>query len=156
MLRAIDIGGKTLKKVLFVCIHNSGRSQMAEAFANRLGAGVIEAQSAGTAPADAINPIVVQAMHEIGYDMEGQYPKLMTNEMLDMADLVVTMGCGVNLDSAEQDGAVCPVVLVESENWNLEDPKDKSIADVRKIRDQVKTKVEELVEKLKTEVQQHE
>ncbi|MCL6628356.1 MAG: arsenate reductase ArsC [Armatimonadetes bacterium] len=152
----MNIGGKRVKKVLFVCIHNSGRSQMAEAFANRLGAGVIEAHSAGTAPADAINPDVVKAMQEIGYDMEGQYPKLMTNEMLDMADLVVTMGCGVNLDSAEQGGAVCPVVLVESEDWGLEDPRDKPIAEVRKIRDQVKTKVEELLEMLKTEVQQDE
>lgn len=141
-----------MRRVLFVCIHNSGRSQMAEAFANRLGAGILEAQSAGTAPADAINPVVVKAMQEIGYDMERQYPKLMTNEMLDTADLVVTMGCGVDLDSARQNGAVCPVVLVESENWNLEDPTGKPIAEIRKIRDQVKTKVEQLVERLKAEV----
>lgn len=129
---------------------------MAEAFANRLGAGVIEAQSAGTAPADAIDPVVVEAMREIGYDMEGQYPKLMTVEMLDTADLVVTMGCGVNLDITGENGAVCPVVLVESENWDLEDPKDKPIGEIRTIRDRVKTKVEELVEKLKTEAQQYE
>lgn len=133
-----------MKKILFVCIHNSGRSQMAEAFAKKLGAGVIEAESAGTAPGGELNPTVVQAMEEIGYDMSGHYPKMMTDEMVDTADLVVTMGCGVNLDDLEE-GTTCPVVLAPSEDWGLEDPKGKPIEKVREIRNEIKSRVEELI-----------
>ena len=75
-----------MKKIIFVCVHNSGRSQMAEAFVNRLGKGVVEAESAGAQPAEGLNPTVVQAMQEIGYDMAGHYPKIMTLEMMDSAD----------------------------------------------------------------------
>ena len=117
---------------------------MAEAFARRLGEGVIEAESAGTLPADGLNPTVVQAMQEIGYDMGGHYPKLMTNEMVDTADLVVTMGCGVDLESDEQAGT-CPAVFVPSEDWGLEDPKGKPIEKVREIRDEIERRVKELV-----------
>ncbi len=133
-----------MKKVLFVCIHNSGRSQMAEAFAKRLGDGVIVAQSAGTLPADSLNPTVLQAMDEIGYDMSAHYPKIMTDEMADSADLVITMGCGVSLEDAAE-GAVCPVILVPSEDWALDDPKGQPIEEVRAIRDEIKSRVEELV-----------
>lgn len=137
-----------MKRVVFVCIHNSGRSQMAEAFAKRLGQGVIEAESAGTAPTDTVNPVAIQAMEEIGYDMSGHYPKLMTSEMVDTADLVVTMGCGVNLDEAAESG-VCPAVFVASEDWGLEDPKGQPMEKVRAIRDEIRARVEELVQRLK-------
>ncbi|MHB0913184.1 MAG: arsenate reductase ArsC [Armatimonadota bacterium] len=128
-----------MKKVLFVCIHNSGRSQMAEAFAKRLGAGVLEVESAGTAPTDSVNPQAVEVMEEVGYDMSGHYPKIMTSEMAGSADLVVTMGCGV----------ACPVVSAPSEDWGLEDPKGQPVEKVREIRDRIKEKVEELVERMR-------
>lgn len=126
-----------MKRVLFVCTHNSGRSQMAEAFAARLGKGKLEAQSAGTEPADDLNPIVVQAMNEIGYDMAGQRPKLMTLEMVEWADLVITMGCGV-------DSATCPATFVPSENWALADPHGAPIEKVREIRNEIERRVREL------------
>ena len=117
---------------------------MAEAFAKKLGKGVIEAESAGTMPGGELNPQAVAAMEEIGYDMSGHHSKLMTPEMVDTADLVVTMGCGVNLDEAAE-GGVCPAVFVPSEDWGLEDPKGKPIEKARQIRDQIKSRVEELI-----------
>ena len=137
-----------MKKVIFVCIHNSGRSQMAEAFANKLGDGRILAQSAGTAPGGTLNPQAIAAMEEIGYDMSSHYPKIMTPEMVESADKVITMGCGVNLDDIDHGGAVCPAVFVESEDWGLEDPKGQPIEKVREIRDQIKVRVEKLIEEM--------
>ena len=137
-----------MKKVIFVCIHNSGRSQMAEAFAKKLGEGRIIAESAGTEPGGSLNPQAVAAMEEIGYDMSGHYPKVMTSDMVDSSDKVITMGCGVNLDDIDHGGAVCPAVFVESEDWGLEDPKGQPIEKVREIRDQIRQKVERLVEEL--------
>lgn len=137
-----------MKRVLFVCTHNSGRSQMAEAFALKLGEGKILAESAGTQPTDSLNPQAVEAMNEIGYDMAGHHPKLMTQEMLDSADKVITMGCGVNLDDMDSESAVCPAVFVESEDWGLEDPKGQPVEKVREIRDQVKLRVERLIAEL--------
>jgi len=139
-----------MKRVLFVCIHNSGRSQMAEAFAKKLGDGKIVAESAGTAPGGTLNPQAVAAMEEIGYDMSSHFPKVMTSEMVESADKVVTMGCGVNLDDIEHEGAVCPAMFVESEDWGLEDPKDQSIDKVREIRDLIKARVERLIEDMTT------
>ncbi|MCE5322534.1 arsenate reductase ArsC [bacterium] len=139
-----------MKKALFVCIHNSGRSQMAEAFAKKLGDGRIIAESAGTAPSGTLNPQAVAAMEEIGYDMSGHYPKVMTPEMVESADKVITMGCGVNLNDVEHGGAVCPAVFVESEDWGLEDPNGQPIEKVRAIRDQVKTRVEKLIDEMTT------
>lgn len=133
-----------MKKVIFVCIHNSGRSQMAEAFAKRLGNGVIDAESAGTLPGDALNPDAVRAMEEIGYDMSSHYPKVMTPKMVETADLVVTMGCGVSLDDAAE-AAACPALSIPSEDWGLEDPKGQPLEKVREIRDQIKARVEELI-----------
>jgi len=130
-----------MKKVVFVCVHNSGRSQMAEAFANRLGKGLIEAQSAGTKPSDGLNPTVVQAMEEIGYDMSGHHPKMLTMEMANSADMLITMGCGV-----QDEGATCPVA---DEDWALDDPHGQPIEKVREIRDQVKVRVEALIARLK-------
>lgn len=137
-----------LKKIVFVCIHNSGRSQMAEAFAKKLGAGRIIAESAGTAPGGSLNPQAVAVMEEIGYDLSVHYPKVMTPKMVESADKVITMGCGVDLDDIEHGGIVCPAVFVESEDWGLEDPKGQPIEKVRDIRDQIKTRVEKLIEEM--------
>ncbi len=139
-----------MKKVIFVCIHNSGRSQMAEAFAQKLGAGRIIAESAGTEPGDGLNQQAVAVMEEIGYDMSSHSPKVMTSEMVESADKVITMGCGVNLDDIDHGGAVCPAVFVESEDWGLEDPKGQPIEKVREIRDLIKARVEKLIEEMTT------
>jgi arsenate reductase (thioredoxin) len=115
---------------------------MAQAFAKRLGKGFIEAESAGTQPADGINPIVRQAMAEIGYDMADQHPKVMTFDMMTSADRVVTMGCDVTSE------ATCPATFTPSEDWGLDDPKNKPIEKVREIRDQIKARVETLIGEL--------
>lgn len=127
-----------MKKVIFVCIHNSGRSQMAEAFARRLGEGVLAAESAGTEPGTSLNAAAVAAMEEIGYDMSSHHPKVMTPEMVASADRIITMGCGV-------DAGTCPAVFVPSEDWGLDDPKDQPIEKVRLIRDEIKFRVENLI-----------
>jgi protein-tyrosine-phosphatase len=103
---------------------------MAEAFAKRLGSGEISAESAGTAPSEGLNPVVVKAMEEIGYDMGGHSPKMLTEEMIESADRIITMGCGV-------ESATCPAVFVPSEDWGLDDPKNEPIEKVREIRDQI-------------------
>ena len=121
---------------------------MAEAFAKKLGEGRIIAESAGTEPGGSLNPQAVAAMEEIGYDMSGHYPKVMTPDMVDSSDKVITMGCGVNLNDVDHGGAVCPAVFVESDDWGLEDPKGQPIEKVREIRDQIRQKVERLVEEL--------
>ena len=139
-----------MKKVIFVCIHNSGRSQMAEAFAQKLGTGRIIAESAGTEPGDGFYQQAVAVMEEIGYDMSSHSPKVMTSEMVESADKVITMGCGVNLDDIDHGGAVCPAVFVESEDWGLEDPKGQPIEKVREIRDLIKARVEKLIEEMTT------
>ena len=117
---------------------------MAEAFAKKLGEGKIIAQSAGTEPGDSLNPQAIAAMEEIGYDVSSHYPKVMTPEMVDSADRIVTMGCGV-------DAATCPAVFVPSEDWGLEDPKGQPIEKVRQIRDQIKTRVEKLIDEMTAE-----
>jgi len=122
-----------MKTILFVCVHNSGRSQMAEAFFNQRAKGRVLALSAGTDPADALEPTVVEAMREMGTDMSGQRPKALTIEMLEQADRVVTMGCGVE--------GVCPASFVETEDWGLEDPKGKPLEQVRGIRDEIRKRV---------------
>jgi len=127
-------------KILFVCVHNAGRSQMAEAFFNQMARGKAEALSAGTKPADKVNPVVVRAMREAGLDISGQKPKLLTLEMLESADRVITMGCGAD--------EVCPASFVRTEDWELEDPEGKSISQVRRIRDDVKARVERLAKEL--------
>jgi protein-tyrosine-phosphatase len=137
----MNYGGTVLKKVVFVCVHNSGRSQMAEAFTAKLGAGKVIAESAGTEPGKGLNPQAVAAMQEIGYDMSGHYPKVMTLEMVESADRIITMGCGV-------DAGTCPATFVPSEDWGLEDPKDKPIEKVREIRDQIEARVKKLIDEL--------
>ena len=124
--------------VLFVCVENAGRSQMAEAFANRHG---LNASSAGTVPSAKVNPIVAEAMKEKGIDLSSNKPKMLTNDMINRAGLVVTMGCSVE--------EVCPRPMLarmqkKLVDWDLPDPKGKSIADVRRIRDEIERRVKEL------------
>lgn len=128
-------------RVLFVCVHNSGRSQMAEAFARKIGEGCIEVESAGTEPAGELNPVVVEAMREIGFDMSGHHPKLLTPEMVGSVDRIITMGCGV-------EAGVCPAAFLPTEDWGLDDPAGKPIEEVRKIRDEIRARVEELVREM--------
>ncbi len=128
-----------MKTVLFVCVGNSGRSQMAEAFFNQAAGSKARAISAGTKPAGAVDPNTVAVMREVGIDISAARPKALTMEMLDQASRVVTMGCGVE--------GVCPASLVETEDWQLEDPKGKPIEEVRRIRDEIRAKVMKLLEK---------
>jgi protein-tyrosine-phosphatase len=125
-------------RVLFVCVENAGRSQMAEAFANRKG---FQASSAGTQPAVSVNPAVVEAMAEKAFNFSFKKPKMLTIEMIDEADLVFTMGCSVE--------KVCPRPMLDRMqkkviDWNLADPKGKSLPEVRKIRNEIERRVEEL------------
>ncbi|HTQ09333.1 MAG TPA: arsenate reductase ArsC [Fimbriimonadaceae bacterium] len=130
-----------MKTVLFLCVHNASRSQMAEAFVNRVAKerGIqVRAVSAGTVGGKSINPVAVQAMAEIGIDMSDQKPKLLTQAMADAADRIVTMGCGV-------DAAACPARFLVTEDWALDDPHHQPIEVVRIIRDEIRTRVESLV-----------
>jgi protein-tyrosine-phosphatase len=122
--------------VLFVCVHNAGRSQMAAGFMNTLGAGRVEVLSAGSAPKDSINPIAVQAMQEIGIDISNNTPKVLTPEAVQESDAVITMGCG----------DVCPFYPGKRyEDWVLDDPAGQGIESVRVIRDDIKKRVEQLL-----------
>jgi len=130
-----------MKRVLFVCVENAGRSQMAEAIARSYG---IEATSAGTIPAAAVNPTVVEAMKERGFNLSSTKPKLLTPQMIEEADYVVTMGCRVE--------DVCPrplIVKMEKKlvDWHIDDPKGKPVEDVRKIRSEIENRVIELLKK---------
>lgn len=121
--------------VLFVCNHNAGRSQMAQAFFERHAPKDVSAESAGTEPAEAIWPSVVEVMREIGLDLSDRTPKKLTVEMQRRADWAVTMGCG----------DACPYVPSIVEEWDIPDPADKPLAEVRAIRDQVERQVRELI-----------
>lgn len=127
-----------MKKILFVCIENAGRSQMAEAFAKKYGEGKLEASSAGNKPAATVNPTVVAAMKEKGIDISQSKPKLITAQMAMGVDLVVTMGCSAQ--------GICPgPFFVPTADWTLEDPKGKPIEKVRLIRDEIERRVQELI-----------
>jgi len=127
-----------MKQVLFVCVENAGRSQMAEAFANHYGKGKLVASSAGTLPSEKINPLVVEAMKEKGIDISENKPKLIDRKMIEEADIAIMMGCSVE--------EVCPAPLLKkSINWNLEDPKGKKLEKVRQIRDEIEKRVLKLV-----------
>lgn len=129
-----------MKKVLFVCIGNAGRSQMAEAFFNSMAQGKAQAMSAGTVPAQSVDPKVVELMKEVGIDISDRHPKSLTLEMLEQADRVITMGCGV----AES----CPVTFTETEDWGLDDPKGQPVEKVREIRDEIRRRVEKLLKEV--------
>lgn len=128
-----------MKKVLFVCVENAGRSQMAEAFAKMYGKDKFLASSAGNKPAEKVNPMVVDAMKEKGIDISANKTKLLTFEMAQEADLVVTMGCN--------DQGVCPGPFFKPTiDWKLDDPKGKTIDKVRTIRDEIEQLVKKLAE----------
>ena len=125
--------------VLFLCVHNAGRSQMAAGFAEKLSGGKVEVLSAGSAPKDSINPIAVQAMAEEGIDISNKRPKVLTNEAVQESDVVITMGCG----------DACPFYPGKRyEDWVLEDPAGKDIFQVRLIRDEIKKRVTDLLSEI--------
>ena len=125
--------------VLFVCVHNAGRSQMAAGFMTHLGQGRVDVLSAGSAPKDSINPVAVEAMAEIGIDISNNSPKILTPEAVQQSDAVITMGCG----------DACPFYPGKRyEDWVLEDPAGQGIESVRIIRDEIKARVETLLAEL--------
>jgi len=127
-----------MKKILFVCVENAGRSQMAEAFANHYGKGKLVASSAGVMLADKVNPTVVEAMKEKGIDISMKKPKLLTMKMVEEADQVITMGCSVE--------KLCPAPLLKRViDWGLEDPKGKPVEKIRQIRDEIERRVQKLI-----------
>ena len=126
-------------RVLFVCIHNAGRSQMAAGYAKALSGGAVEVRSGGSEPGSEINPIAVAAMAEDGVDISEGVPQLMTTEAVRESDVVITMGCG----------DVCPIFPGKRyEDWELTDPSDLPIEQVRPIRDEIKRRVEALLDEL--------
>ncbi|TQK17565.1 arsenate reductase [Microbacterium sp. SLBN-154] len=125
--------------VLFVCVHNAGRSQMAAGFLRELGGDRVEVLSAGSAPKDQINPVAVEAMAEEGIDIAGQQPKVLTVEAVKESDVVITMGCG----------DACPIFPGKRyEDWELEDPAGQGIDAVRRIRDDIRGRIENLLSEL--------
>ncbi|MGW6120847.1 arsenate reductase ArsC [Nocardia sp. NPDC055165] len=129
----------TKPSVLFVCVHNAGRSQMAAGFLTHLAGDSIEVRSAGSAPAETINPSAVEAMAELGIDISDQTPKILTYDAVETSDVVITMGCG----------DTCPSFPgVSYRDWVLEDPAGKGVDSVQPIRDEIKTRVEALVAEL--------
>jgi arsenate reductase len=126
-----------VKTVIFACVHNAGRSQMAAAWFNHLRAdGDMQALSAGTAPAERVHPEVIQVMREVGIDLASASPRKLTDTLAQEADLLVTMGCGDE----------CPYVPgLRVEDWPLEDPKGQPLARVREIRDEIRVRVERLL-----------
>jgi protein-tyrosine-phosphatase len=127
-----------MKKVLFVCVENAGRSQMAEAFAKHYGKDKIEASSAGTMPSGDVNPVVVQVMREKGIDISTNKPKLIDNQMVQEVDMIIVMGCGAD--------GFCPAPLLDKVvDWELEDPKNKPMEKVREIRDEIERRVKKLI-----------
>lgn len=129
----------TKPSVLFVCVHNAGRSQMAAGFLTALAGDAIEVRSAGSAPADQVNPAAVAAMAEVGVDISAQNPKILTSDAVEASDVVITMGCG----------DTCPIFPGKSyRDWVLDDPAGQGVEAIRPIRDEIKTRVQELVAEL--------
>jgi arsenate reductase len=127
--------------VLFVCAHNAGRSQMAAGWLSHLAGDAVEVRSAGSEPADQINPVAVQAMREVGVDITGEQPKILTVDAVSRADVVITMGCG----------DACPYFPGRRyEDWALTDPAGQPIEVVREVRDQIRQRVQTLITELRT------
>ncbi|MFT2712567.1 arsenate reductase ArsC [Clavibacter sp. Sh2126] len=134
-----DTATATAPTVLFVCIHNAGRSQMAAGYMRELSGGAVQVRSGGSEPGDQINPVAIQAMAEEGIDISQAVPQLMTTEQVKDSDVVITMGCG----------DVCPVFPGKRyEDWELTDPKGKALDEVRPIRDDIKDRVQQLLAEL--------
>ncbi|MEX1047483.1 MAG: arsenate reductase ArsC [Actinomycetota bacterium] len=130
---------KDVPEVLFVCVHNAGRSQIAAALLERKGNGKVRVRSAGTTPAEEINPSVVEVMREVGIDLSREVPKKMTDEGVREADVVITMGCG----------DACPVYPGKRYlDWDLPDPSGKTVDEVRNIRDEIARRVAVLLDEL--------
>ncbi|TDC71810.1 arsenate reductase ArsC [Actinomadura sp. GC306] len=128
--------------VLFVCVHNAGRSQMAAAYLTHLAGDKVEVRSAGSAPADRVNPAVVQAMAEEGIDITAETPKVLTTDAVQASDVVITMGCG----------DTCPVFSGKRYlDWELEDPAGQGVDAVRPIRDEIRARIEQLATELTTD-----
>jgi protein-tyrosine-phosphatase len=126
-------------EVLFVCVHNAGRSQMAAGLLDRLGAGRVRVRSAGSDPGATVNPAVVEAMAEVGIDLSKEFPKPLTADAVRVADVVITMGCG----------DACPIFPGKHyEDWELDDPAGRPVEEVRVIRDDIERRVEALLETL--------
>ncbi|ARP70762.1 arsenate reductase ArsC [Streptomyces pluripotens] len=131
-----------LASVLFVCIHNAGRSQMAAGFLSHLAGDRIEVRSAGSVPADQVNPAAVEAMSEVGIDIADQQPKILTTEAVQGSDYVITMGCG----------DACPIFPGKRYlDWALEDPAGKGVEAVRPIRDEIRKRIEALIAEIDAE-----
>jgi arsenate reductase len=127
---------KEVPEVLFVCVHNSGRSQMAAGLLDKLAAGRVHIRSAGSDPAHELNPNAIEAMAEVGVDISKEFPKPLTDEVVRAADAVITMGCG----------DACPIYPGKRyEDWDLEDPEGKDLEAVRRIRDEIRARVENLI-----------
>lgn len=125
--------------ILFLCIHNAGRSQMAAGFARSLSNGAVNIFSGGSEPAHEVNPVAIDAMREVGIDISQYQPQRFTDELLHQVDVVVTMGCG----------DTCPYIPGKKYiDWPLDDPKGKSLDEVRRIRDEIKSRVEDLLTQL--------
>ena len=128
--------------VLFVCIHNAGRSQMAAGFLRSLGGDAVEVRSAGSDPGPHVNPAAVEAMAEVGIDISDQSPKILTSDAVATSDVVITMGCG----------DACPIFPgISYRNWELDDPAGQGIDAVRPIRDEIRTRVQALITELLSE-----
>jgi protein-tyrosine-phosphatase len=129
----------TKPSALFVCVHNAGRSQMAAGYLRALSGGAVEVRSAGSAPADQINPVAVEAMLEEGIDLRAEQPKVLTTEAVQASDVVITMGCG----------DACPIFPGKRyEDWQLADPAGQGIESVRPIRDEIRGRVLTLLDEL--------
>lgn len=129
------------KKILFVCVENAGRSQMAEAFFRKYLPIGFEPISAGTKPASKVNPIVVQAMIEVGINLENNHPQSISQKMMDESERTINLGC--------MDKEACPALFLKNvDDWQILDPNGKSIEEVREIRDQIEKKVKDLINKL--------
>ena len=127
--------------VLFVCVHNAGRSQMAAAFLTTLGKGDIEVRSAGSMPAEVVNPAVLDALLEVGIDISNEIPKVLTTEAVQESDVIITMGCG----------DACPIFPGKVYlDWKLEDPAGQGVDAVRPIRDEIQKRIENLISELPT------
>ena len=139
MRERAEMSNENKKTILFVCVHNAGRSQMAAGFMRTLGGDRVEVLSAGSAPKDSINPIAVQAMAELGIDIADQQPKILTPESVQASDVVITMGCG----------DACPYYPGKRyEDWKLDDPAGQGIEPVRIIRDEIKGRIQALLAEL--------
>ncbi len=126
------MSARQVHSVLFVCVHNAGRSQMAAGFLRELGGDAVEVRSAGSMPGDQINPVAVEAMREVGIDIAGRQPRVLTTDAVRASDVVVTMGCG----------DVCPVFPGKRyEDWELDDPAGQDLDAVRPIRDEIRSRV---------------